>query len=213
MRTLFVVIHPEAAHHVEHLVGGWYDSDLTPAGLGDAQSVGAALRARIPDEARVELYSSDLRRTHQTAQAIADRLHVDVVLDQGLREKSYGVAEGKPQQWLDERFIAPPAYGDRMHHDEGITGSETRWSLGHRVYASMDRIIAGDCEHQIVVTHGFAHTFVVSSWIGMPLDAAGSVAFRSVPGGITELTQDDFFHNRQVTRLSDDRHLTRSSRS
>lgn len=31
MRTVFVVTHPEATHHVEDRVGGWFDSQLTPA--------------------------------------------------------------------------------------------------------------------------------------------------------------------------------------
>ncbi|WP_291799342.1 hypothetical protein [Brevibacterium sp.] len=30
MRTLCVVTHPEATHHVHELVGGWHDSELTP---------------------------------------------------------------------------------------------------------------------------------------------------------------------------------------
>lgn len=207
MRTLYVVAHPEATHHTERLVGGWYDSLLTPAGFGAADSIGAKLRARIPADANVELFSSDLQRARHTATVISEHLDVDVTLDRGLREKSYGEAGGKPQAWLDQRFIPPPAAGDRMRHDEGVRGSETRWSFAERVYASMERILESGCEHQIVVTHGFAVTFVLAVWIKMPMEAAGYVSFRAASGSITELAEDDFFHNRQIVQLGDVTHL------
>ena len=37
----------------------------------------------------------------------------------------------------------------------------------------------------------------------MPLDATGSVVFPVSSGSITELRQDDFFHNRAVVRLNE----------
>uniref|UniRef100_A0AAU2W2P7 Phosphoglycerate mutase family protein n=1 Tax=Streptomyces sp. NBC_00008 TaxID=2903610 RepID=A0AAU2W2P7_9ACTN len=63
MRTLYVVTHPEATHHVEGVVGGGHDSRLTPDGIRAAVSIAHALRARIPDGAEVELVSSDPQRT------------------------------------------------------------------------------------------------------------------------------------------------------
>jgi probable phosphoglycerate mutase len=112
--------------------------------------IAEALRYRISPGSHVEIYSSDLRRTRQTADAIGDLLGVPVIREPGLREKSYGEAEGRPQAWLDERFAPPPATGNRIHHDEGIPGAETRWTFGTRVYAAMDRILASEREHQVV---------------------------------------------------------------
>lgn len=51
-RTVFVVTHPEATHHVEGLVGGWHDSDLTPRGLKDADTIAQALANDLRDVAR-----------------------------------------------------------------------------------------------------------------------------------------------------------------
>ena len=41
----------------------------------------------------------------------------------------------------------------------------------------------------------------------MPLEAAAYVNFKSSPGGITHLREDDVFANRQVARLNDTAHL------
>ncbi|RKN43784.1 histidine phosphatase family protein [Streptomyces hoynatensis] len=207
MRTLHVVTHPEATHHVEKVVGGWHDSRLTPAGLRAAGAIARALRERVPQGAAAELYSSDLRRTRETAERIAEVLAVPPVLDPRLREKSYGEAEGRPQEWLAARFVPPPAAGERMAHDEGVPGAETKAAWARRVYAAMTDILRRPCAHQIVVTHGGSLTLVVAAWIGMPIESLGHVAFRAPSGSITTLHEDDFFHNRQVLALGDSRHL------
>ncbi|MFI9771920.1 histidine phosphatase family protein [Streptomyces sp. NPDC052415] len=48
MRTLYVVTHPEATHHVEGVVGGWHDSQLTPVGVRAAVSIAQALQGPGP---------------------------------------------------------------------------------------------------------------------------------------------------------------------
>jgi probable phosphoglycerate mutase len=207
VRILHVIAHPEATHHVEKVVGGWHDSTLTPAGQNAAAAIARSLRAEIPGSAEPEVISSDLLRASQTADVVSGLFGLETILEPRLREKSYGEAEGRPQRWLDERFIPPPARGDRMNHRDGIQGSETRSQLARRVYAAMEEILGRDCEHQIIVTHGSASTFVVSAWIEMPFESLGSVRFCVSPGSITTLREDDFYRNRELVRLADTRHL------
>lgn len=207
MRNVYVVVHPEATHHVDGLVGGQFDSDLTRQGLDDAELIAAALTTLIPSTESAAVVSSDLRRTMQTASIVGDSLSLPVTPEPGLREKSYGTAEGRPQAWLDERFVMPPAVGDRMHHDEGVEGAETRWDFAHRVYLACDRILTAGAGNTVVVTHGFAATLVISHWIGMPIEATGYVNFRCAPGSITTLREDDAFRNRQVAVLGSTTHL------
>lgn len=201
MRTLYVVTHPEATHHVDDVVGGWFDSELTEAGHATADRIGDDLAARIPAGEPVELHASDLRRAAQTAQAIAVHIDATPVLDRRLREKSYGVAEGRPQAWLDARFRTPPAAGDRLGHDEGIEGAETMLAFGTRVYAAVDEILGRDCQHQIVSTHGGALTFVAAAFMRLPLTALTHMRLRARPGTITVLHEDDHFRNRSLVEL------------
>lgn len=55
MRTLWVVTHPEATHHVDDLVGGLFDSSLTEVGRNHAELIAAELRRRIPTSDDVSL--------------------------------------------------------------------------------------------------------------------------------------------------------------
>jgi probable phosphoglycerate mutase len=206
MRTLYVVTHPEATHHVEGLVGGWYDSRLTPKGLRAARAAAEALRAEVPAGAEVELYASDLQHTVQTAASISERFGVRAALDPRLREMSFGEVEGQPKAAWDRLAVPPPVTGDRMGHRD-VPGGETKRAVAQRVYEALDDIIASPCGHQILVTHGFALTFVVAAWVKMPLESVGYAVFKAPSGSITTLHEDDVFRGRLVIRLGDARHL------
>lgn len=205
MREVFVITHPEATHHIEGRVGGWFDSDLTDRGRRHAHNIAAALSSRVPRGARI--YSSDLRRTRQTAAPIAVTLGSDVRMLTELREKSYGAGEGQTQEWFRQRFVPPPAEGERMDHDEGLADAETKASWVRRIYAGMDTVMVDPAPTKVVVTHGGSATFVIAHWLGVPLTALDVISFRLDPGSITHLREDDCFHNHSVMTLNETHHL------
>lgn len=201
MQRVYVITHPEATHHVDRLVGGWYDSELTDRGRAQAERIAGFIRTEIPAEASTQLVSSDLARTAQTAAVIAAALGVDPVLDGGLREKSYGVAEGRSQAWLDDRFIFPPAHGERLEHDEGIDGGETKREWIERAYSAVARIESTQAEHRVVVTHGGTANWVIAAWMRIPVVGCAYAAFRVPTGSVTILEEDERFHNRTLMTL------------
>ncbi|MFD5191807.1 histidine phosphatase family protein [Streptomyces sp. NPDC058357] len=89
----------------------------------------------------MELFSSDLQRTLRTAEEVAERFGVKPVLDRRLRAKSYGEAGGRPQEWLDRRYVPPSAVGERMDRDESVAGAETKAVCAQRIHAAMDEIL------------------------------------------------------------------------
>jgi len=204
-KTLFVVTHTEAVHHVEHLVGGWYDTVLTEAGRCAAKKIAAHLKAQIGDR-DVELYSSDLLRASQTAEPTAHALGVKIALMPDLREMHYGVAEGRPQEWLRARQTPPPD-DNRLDHRGNIEKAETRREFATRIYRAMDAIMAQPSAVKIVITHGFVPTFIVAAWVGMPLESTGYIDLRVSPGSITHLSEDEFWRSRTVVALGSTGHL------
>ena len=205
MRRVAVVVHAEAQHHVDQLVGGWYDSSLTERGRKQARQLGTALR-RVFSGSPVPIVSSDLTRARQTAEIIGEALQSTVVLDPRLRELSYGIAEGRPKTWLAVRIVATPACGSRLDH-RVCEGAESRRELATRVYAAVDEILASDVKDVVIVTHGFAATFVIARWIGLPIEKVDYVSFTVSPASLSLLVEDDVFMNRSVQCLNDTRHL------
>lgn len=218
-RTLFLLTHPESTHHTLSLVGGHHDSTLTTPGHNTAQSLATALRAAIPASTpsnKIKLFSSDLQRCVQTAEYISTALGgKEIVRDTRLREKSYGIAEGKPQDFLRERYVHAPqdlaTSRERLEHDEGIE-AETKEGWVGRLYEVMDEVVLegweygselkdGEDEYRIVVTHGGSATFLVARWIGMEAGSCGWVRFGVGSGTVTVLREDRRWRNRSVERL------------
>lgn len=205
MRDIYVITHAQSVHHVEKKVGGWYDTGLTEQGRKDA-SITALRLASIIGNRDVQIFSSDLLRARETAEAIAERFESPVLKMAGLREISYGIAEGKPQAWLDERYIPAPD-NDRLDHRPGIDGAETRRELASRIYACMDEVLSQACATQIIVTHGFSLSLIVAAWMKVPIEASGFMGFATKPASITHLQEDERFRSRTVVKLSDTAHL------
>lgn len=207
MHELYVVTHPHAEHSARDLVGGWFDSRLTASGRRDARSVAEALARRRCEATRpVRVTTSDLARCAETARMIAARLNAAVALDPRLREISFGEAEGRPNAWLAERQVPAPD-DDRLDHRGPIAGAETRREVATRVGACVRELIADRDHDHVVVTHGYAQTFVITTWLQIPVDAAGFAAFETEPGAITHLRHDDYWRNRAVVALADTAHL------
>ncbi len=205
MKTLYVVTHPQSIHHVEGKVGGWYDTGLTDLGRRQAEAIATRLAELCAGQAS-GLISSDLLRCSQTAEIIGRQLKLTPRLTPDLREMSYGVAEGKPQAWLDARRLPVPEQGG-LDDTGGIQGVETRRETGTRIYRAMDEILADPADCHIIVTHGFALTFVIAWWIGMPIESLGRVNFPVKSGSITHLAENAQWKSRAVVTLGDTAHL------
>lgn len=123
-----------------------------------------------------------------------------------LREISYGVAGGQPQEWLDARYRPAPD-DNRLDYDCGIEDAETRRDVASRVFPCVDAIVSRPCATHIIVTHGFTLSMVIAAWMKIPIEASGFISFPAKSGSITHLRQDDFFRSRAVMGLADISHL------
>lgn len=204
MRCIYVVSHTQSVHHVEQLVGGWYDTGLTELGRSQAEKTAEFLVSEIKGD--IVVYSSDLKRASETAEMIAAYLDVEVHLDRRLREMSYGVAEGKPKEWGDEHIVPQPNDGDRMNH-RVFEGAESKLELATRASSALNDIIAKSEKDIIIVTHGFTSTFLVMAWMKIPVTHLGYCNLPSRPGCVSKLVEGDYFGNRGVAYLCKTSHL------
>jgi probable phosphoglycerate mutase len=87
MKEICLVTHTEATHHVERKMGGWYDSPLTDKGRVDARACGL----RLVDQgwSAVPIFTSDLKRTSQMAEVLADCFESPIRYDKRLGDGSH----------------------------------------------------------------------------------------------------------------------------
>lgn len=149
---IIAVRHGETAWNVDARIQGQLDIGLNDTGRWQARRVGEALAA----EEITAVYSSDLGRAHQTAQSISEVKGIPVIADEGLRERSFGMFEGKT---FDEIHEAWPDHAHnwrkRIPEWQPPDGGESLLELRERVTRTMRELAARHPGEQIVVVaHG-----------------------------------------------------------
>ncbi len=140
MTTILLARHGETDWNREGRWQGWADPPLNETGRGQAR----ALREQLRDVPFDAVYSSDLRRAHETAEIVGAPHNVPVIVDQGLREIDVGSWSGLTRAEQEERF-------PRVERP----GGETRAQHLARVLETVERIArAHPGERLLVVSHG-----------------------------------------------------------
>ena len=97
---IIIVRHGESIGNATRVMLGHTDLDLTELGYKQADCTAKHLLGKKIDA----IYSSDLKRAHNTALAYAKLSGVPVTLDKGLREVNVGVWEGTCVDEVEEKW-------------------------------------------------------------------------------------------------------------
>jgi len=98
--STLLIRHGETRWNAAGRIQGWAPVPLSDRGREQAAQVGSALAA---DDGVDRIVCSDLRRTHETAIAIAEAIGIDVETDPRLRERDFGVFQGLSSATFFER--------------------------------------------------------------------------------------------------------------
>ena len=140
-------------------VQGFTDTPLNETGRRQA----AALAERLADEPIASLWSSDLSRARDTAEAVGRRIGLQVRLDPRLREANRGRWEGS--LFIDIERDEPALYAAwrRAGDSFRFPGGESLKEQMDRVLASLDDVRATGELPALVVCHGGSIRVVLCS--------------------------------------------------
>ena len=152
-----------------------------------------ALADRLAGLELAGVYASPLERTVETAEPIASRHGLDVVVEPGLLEGDAGEWTGQP---LDEvrKFSH---WSDMMAHSSGVRlpGGESIWDVQIRIVRAVEAIRASHSGKTVaVVSHADPLRALVAHHIGLPLDLFRRIILS--PASVTTLWFGD-----QIPRL------------
>lgn len=153
MTALILIRHGETDWNRDRRIQGATDIPLNDTGRAQAHEAATTLRERL-DLAGVTIASSDLSRARETAEIIAGDLGLEAPRTyRGLRERSYGEAEGLDVDEFRRRW------GD--WHSSEVPGAEPWPQLRRRGIAALGRVVrdhrratAPTASTLIVVSHG-----------------------------------------------------------
>lgn len=158
MTEIWLVRHGETPWNAERRVQGWEDVPLNDTGIGQAQALGRHLaQLRDAGTAIDAIYSSDLKRAHQTARIVAESLGLEPRLESGVRERHYGVLQGLIFNAMQEHQPEATAIWQSREPEAALPGGESLGAFHRRVVSAVDAIARRHPGERImVVSHGGA---------------------------------------------------------
>ena len=151
MLRLLLVRHGETDWNKSLRYQGQTDTPLNVTGMRQAQCISQ----RLEKEPILAVYSSDLKRAVQTAEAIATKLNVAVITSPDLRELDFGEFEGLTFGEIQQRYPDSHRRWTSQIVDVPPPGGESLKQLARRVARLVTRIKREHPEGTVaVVGHG-----------------------------------------------------------
>lgn len=150
---ILAIRHGETAWNVDTRLQGHLDIPLNEMGLRQAENLARALSEREVVDA---IYASDLSRAHATAQAIAHAMGHTVSTHIGLRERHFGVFQGRTFDEVEAELPEQAWHWRKRTPDWAPPeGGESLLALRERIVNTVDELAARHAGQQIVlVAHG-----------------------------------------------------------
>ena len=158
MTEVWLVRHGETPWNAERRVQGWDDVPLNDTGVGQARALGRHL-ANLRDAGTGidAIYSSDLKRAHQTAAIVCESLGLEPRLEPGVRERHYGVLQGLIFNSMEEHQPEAAAIWRSREPEAELPGGESLAAFHRRVVGAVDALASRHPgERIVVVSHGGA---------------------------------------------------------
>lgn len=175
VRRLVLLRHGQTQSNADNRMQGQIDTELTDVGRAQAINAAQVLSKRQP----LVIYSSDLRRAHDTARTLSEHCgHQEVHLDQRLRETHLGDWQGMTHHEVDEQ-----SPGARMAWREDARmaphGGESRIDVADRSIPLVREIFdnepewgADDCDRPVVlVSHNGVIGALAAALLDLPVDS------------------------------------------
>ena len=180
--------HGETDWNAGRRIQGHIDVPLSVAGHAQARAAGNALA----NEGFAAIYSSDLTRARQTAEATAHLAHVPLHLLTGLRERHYGVFQGLTYTEAEAQY--PEAYARHHARDDArftLPGGESLHDLAVRIGEVCDDIVSRHVGEAVAIfTHGGVLDILYRRAAGKPLTAPRDFAIPNAAINWIEIAND-----------------------
>ena len=149
---ILAIRHGETAWNVDTRIQGHLDIPLNDTGRWQAQRVARALATRDTIHA---VYSSDLQRAHDTARAIATATGSPLATHTGLRERGFGIFEGKTYVEIEQTWPEESEHWRKRTPHWAPAGGESLLQVRERITHTLRELAARHPGQQIVlVAHG-----------------------------------------------------------
>lgn len=152
---VLAIRHGETAWNVDTRIQGSLDIGLNEKGRSQAERLGAALAKNQKHEPITAIYSSDLWRAYDTALSISKTTGINIITDEGLRERGFGMFEGKTFTEVEAHWPEQALRWRQRDPDFCPEGGESLAQFRERILSATQALTARHPGEQIaIVAHG-----------------------------------------------------------
>ena len=169
MTDLFFIRHGRTAWNEEGRFQGHLNSELNAVGLEQASALGQ----RFADTGFAHVYSSDLGRARQTAEALTEFHEVSIVEEPALRERCMGVFQGLTSTEITEDHADSWKLFLERDPDYRMPEGESINDVLVRAHSFLDRVQQNHAGKRVAaVTHGGWIRVVIKDLLGLEQNRA-----------------------------------------
>jgi 2,3-bisphosphoglycerate-dependent phosphoglycerate mutase len=196
---ILAIRHGETEWNVDGRIQGQLDIPLNEMGRWQVHRLALA----VADENIAAIYSSDLLRAMETAQAVARGTGKPIVTDTGLRERGFGSFEGLSYAEVNQRWPAEAERWRKRDPNFGAPGGETLNQFYARSVSTATRLAERHPGETVaLVAHGGVMDCLYRAASRVALDAPrswqlGNASINRLlhtPQGFTLVGWSDTFH-------------------
>ncbi len=179
------------------------DVELSPEGRLQAEH----LRERVKNYEIDALYSSNLIRAMETAEILNQTLKLPHEIREDIREISFGLMEGKSEEYINEHFHDFKAEQKKLLEDLPYPGGENGSTVYERAMPELQKIVKSGKKNIVVVTHGGVIRSLLATLVGRNEASRFLFAVYLENTGITQLVYNSEEDRYYLERFNDYAHL------
>ncbi len=185
-----IIRHGETMWNVQKRIQGQRNSSLSENGITQAELVAEALAKREFDV----LISSDLERAVETAKIINKQLSLTHKYNLNLRERSFGIFEGKNFAEIEEKYPEEFRRYKERNPEFVVPGGESIEQMYDRVTSEIEAIARKFKDQKVlIVSHGLVLEMMMYKTFNLKLDEPRSFSINNSSISSFYIDEDNWF--------------------
>lgn len=197
--TIFLVRSAECIGNIENILGENKDYEFTELGKNTID----ILTQYFTDKRIYKIYSSRSQMCLKTVEKLANKLNINVDIEEDLKEKFFGIYEGK--KWNEIINLNPELNRYRKKKIEilGIPGQESTKQVADRMLKVIRKIARENLgQNVLIVSHGVAIETFLRLVVGVPYSEDKDKYFQK-NSAINEIIYDEDIDEFEVKKVAE----------
>ncbi|KPU28131.1 phosphoglycerate mutase [Caloranaerobacter sp. TR13] len=195
MKKIIITRHGQTNWNIIGKVQGQKDIKLNEIGINQAKK----LAIKLSKEKIDVIYTSDLKRSYQTAKIISDIIKTNIIIDKNLREICFGNWQGLTLTQIKKDFNKEYIIWRTKPHKFSLPGAEKLIEVQERMKKVINKVLHSNYQNILIVSHSTAIKALILGILDIDL-----AKFNNIKIDNTSITIIEYHNTVPIIRLLND---------